>query len=242
LNQEIAYILQVGTTRTFMLGFVAVIIGTLVALPLGVLGAVYKDSWIDDISKTFSTAGISLPEFWIALLVIMIFSQFWHGWFGSTLIPANGYRPLSEGFVPWFRHIIGPAAVLALPFAATVASITRAEMVDVLNEEYVTAARARGVKERTITWVHALRNAAIPIVTVMGYQAGTIFNGSVLVETVFAYPGLGWYLYRAATNQDFPLVMGITVVIALVFIIINLFADLSYAWLDPRIDYEEASQ
>jgi peptide/nickel transport system permease protein len=241
-GRPVSEILAVGVKRTFLLGLLAVIIGTVAAIPLGILGAVYKDTSVDAGTRFLSVSGISIPEFWLALLVIMIFSKFWHGWFGEPLIPATGYAQLSEGITPWFRHTIGPACVLAVPYTATISRITRAEMVDVLNEGYITAARARGVKEQTIVWIHAFRNALIPVLTVGAYQAGIIMNGSVLVETVFSYPGLGYYIYKAALSQDYNLLMGSTVVVVLVFITLNLLADLGYAWVDPRIDYEGASE
>lgn len=243
LGRPVADILVEGMERTFLLGLLAVIIGTIVAVPLGVLGAVYKDTTTDDLTRFVSVSGISIPEFWLALLVIMFFAKFWNIWFGYPLIPATGYAsPIEDGVGMWFRHTIGPACVLAVPYAATIARITRAEMADVMNSEYITAARARGARENAIIWGHALRNALIPVFTVGAYQAGVILNGSVLTETVFAYPGLGYYIYKAATVQDYPLLMGATVVVVLVFIVLNLIADIGYAWVDPRIDYEEASE
>lgn len=227
-----------GTYRSFLLGIWAAVLGTIVAIPIGVVAAVNKDTWVDDITRLGAISGISVPEFWLALMVILIFAQIWNLQFGSPLIPPQGYVPLTDDFVGWAKHTVGPAVVLAVPYAAVVSRITRASMVDVLNEEYITTARSKGVKERTITWGHALKNAMIPVVTVAAYSAAIIFNGSVLVETVFSYPGLGYYVYSAALDQDFPLLMGTTIVIVLIYIVLNYIADIMYAWLDPRISYE----
>lgn len=227
-----------GTRRSFLLGIWAAALGTVIAIPVGVVAAVNKDTWIDDLTRLGAIGGISVPEFWLALMVILIFAQMWNIQFGNPLIPPQGYVPLSADPVGWAEHTIGPAVVLAVPYAAVVSRITRASMVDVLNEEYITTARSKGLKERSITWGHALKNAMIPVVTVAAYSAAIIFNGSVLVETVFSYPGLGWYVYSAALDQDFPLLMGTTIVIVLIYIALNYVADLMYAWLDPRISYE----
>lgn len=226
-----------GTTRSFLLGIWAALLGTIIAIPVGVVAAVNKDTWVDDITRLGAIGGISVPEFWLALMVILIFAQLWNVQFGSPLIPPQGYVPFTADIVGWAHHTVGPAVVLAVPYAAVVSRITRASMVDVLNEEYITTARSKGVKERTITWGHALKNAMIPVVTVAAYSAAIIFNGSVLVETVFSYPGLGWYVYSAALDQDFPLLMGTTIVIVLIYIVLNYIADIMYAWLDPRISY-----
>lgn len=227
-----------GTRRSFLLGIWAAALGTIIAIPVGVVAAVNKDSWIDDLTRFGAIGGISVPEFWLALMVILIFSQIWNLQFGSPLIPPQGYVPLTQDPWGWAEHTVGPAIVLAVPYAAVVSRITRASMVDVLNREYITTARSKGVRERTITWGHALKNAMIPVVTVAAYSAAIIFNGSVLVETVFSYPGLGWYVYSAALDQDFPLLMGTTIVIVLIYIVLNYIADLLYAWLDPRISYD----
>jgi peptide/nickel transport system permease protein len=233
----VAELVWQGTKRSILLGILAAVIGTIIAIPAGVVAAVNKDSWTDHITRFGAISGISLPEFWLALMVILIFSQIWNMQFGAPLIPPQGYVPISEDVVGWAHHTIGPALVLAVPYAAVVSRITRASMVDVLNEEYITTARSKGVKERAITWSHALKNAMIPVVTVAAYSAGIIFNGSVLVETVFSYPGLGWYVYSAALDQDFPLLMGTTIVIVMIYIFLNYVADIMYAWLDPRISY-----
>ena len=234
----VAELVWQGTRRSFLLGVWASVLGTVIGIPLGVVAAVNKDSWVDNLTRLIAIGGISVPEFWLALMLILIFAQLWNLQFGSPLIPPQGYVPITADPVDWARHTVGPAIVLAVPYAAVISRITRASMVDVLNREYITTARSKGVRERVITWEHALKNAMIPVVTVAAYSAAIIFNGSVLVETVFSYPGLGWYVYSAALDQDFPLLMGTTIVIVLIFIFLNYVADILYAWLDPRISYD----
>lgn len=240
-NRPVFDILMIGVRRSLLLGFWAAILGIVVAVPLGMLAAVYKDTWIDDLSRFAGIGGISVPEFWLALMLILVFSQMWSLTFGSPLIPPSGYKPLSEGVVDWAHHSVGPAFVLAVPYGAILMRIARSSMADELNKDYITTAQSKGLKERTIIRTHALKNALIPVVTVGAYQGGTILNGSVLVETVFAYPGIGWYIYRAAIFRDFPMVMGAMVILVFIFVGVNFAADITYAWIDPRIGYEEGA-
>lgn len=240
-KRPVVDILKIAVSRTILLGIWAALIGIVVAIPLGVLSAVYKDTWIDNVSRVVSIGGISIPEFWMALMVILVFAQSWFYWFGYGLLPSGGYHPIDQGVLGWARHTVGPAVVLAIPYGAVIARITRSSMVDALNEEYIATARSKGLKERIVIGKHALRNALSAVITVGAYQGAAIFNGSVLAETVFNYPGLGWYVYQAALFQDYNLLMGCLIVIVFIYIGMNFFADVAYAWADPRVEYESTS-
>jgi len=223
---------------TAQLSFFAFLIGTLIAVPMGVLSAVKKDTWVDNLTRVVAFAGISLPGFWFGIMVILVFALFWQGWFGAPLIPSGGYATLDDGVVTYLQHILPPAIVLGTGFAALVMRMTRSSMVEVLQAEYVRTARAKGVKERSIVMVHTLRNALIPVVTVMGMQVGFLLNGAVVIEQVFQWPGIGRLLYQSILSQDLITVQGIVLFIATVFVVANLAVDLLYARLDPRIRYE----
>ncbi|WP_267643419.1 ABC transporter permease [Haloarchaeobius amylolyticus] len=223
---------------TAQLSFFAFVIGVLVAIPMGVVSAVKKDSWVDNLTRVLAFGGISLPGFWVAIMMILVFALFWQNWFGAPLIPSGGYATLDDGVVTYLRHILPPAVVLGTGFAALVMRMTRSSMVEVLQEEYVRTARAKGVRERSIVMIHTFRNALIPVVTVMGMQIGFLLNGAVVIEQVFQWPGIGRLLYQSVLSQDLITVQGIVLFIATVFVVANLLVDLLYAYLDPRISYE----
>lgn len=224
---------------TLQLTIVAFIVALFIAIPVGVLSAVYKDTWIDNLGRVIAFTGISIPAFWLGIMVILVFAL----WIPRStsipqLIPAGGYAAPSEGIVVWLKHVLAPGLVLGLGFSALTTRLTRASMVEVLNEDFVRTARAKGVKEKTVVMVHAFRNALIPVLTVMGLQIGFLLNGSIVVEQVFSWPGIGRLLYTAVTQQDMPLIQGIVLFIAAVFVFANLLVDLLYAVLDPRIRYD----
>ncbi|MFP9193343.1 ABC transporter permease [Natrialbaceae archaeon A-CW1-1] len=222
---------------TAQLGLLAMLISLVIAIPAGVVSAVFKDSWIDQSSRIFAFIGISIPSFWLGIMIILVFSLFWQGWFGNTLIPPGGYASPSDGIFEWLRHALPPAITLGVGAAAINTRLTRSAMLEVLNEDYIDTARSKGVKENTIVLIHALRNALIPIVTVLGMQIGFLMNGAVVVEQVFQWPGIGRLLYEAVLNRDMPLLQGLMLFIAAVFVTANLLVDILYAYLDPRIKY-----
>jgi peptide/nickel transport system permease protein len=223
---------------TVQISIIAFVVALFIAIPLGVLSAVYKDTWIDNISRVVAFTGISLPSFWLGIMVILVFSLFWKQWLGWTLIPAGGYAPPSEGLWTWIRHAGPPGIVLGVGFSAITTRLTRSAMVEVLNEDYIRTARSKGVRERGVIFVHALRNAMIPVITIVGLQVGFLLNGAVVVEQVFQWPGIGRLLYQAVQTEDMPLIQGIVLFVAGVFVIMNLLVDLTYAFLDPRIKYD----
>jgi peptide/nickel transport system permease protein len=223
---------------TVQISIIAFFVAMFIAIPLGILSAVYKDQWIDHFSRVVAFMGISVPSFWLGIMVILVFALFWQNWFGSSLIPAGGYVAPSEGLGDWLNAALPPGITLGVGFSAIVTRLTRSAMVEVLNEDYVRTARAKGVKESALILVHALRNALIPVVTIVGLQVGFLLNGAVVVEQVFQWPGIGRLLYQAVQTNDMPLIQGLVLFIAGVFVMMNLFVDLTYAFLDPRIKYD----
>lgn len=223
---------------TVQIALVAFLVAMLIAVPLGVLAGVYKNSWIDQLSRVVAFTGISIPSFWLGLMAILFGALFWNRWFGYTLIPAGGYVAPSESIQGWLWHVLPPGIVLGVGFAAITMRLTRSSMVEAMQEDYVRTARSKGAKEQIVIIVHALRNALIPVITVAGLQVGYLLNGAVVVEEVFAWPGVGRLLFQAVQQQDMPLIQGLVLLFASIFVLMNLVVDLLYTVLDPRIEYE----
>lgn len=223
---------------TAQLAFVAFLVAMFIAIPTGLISAIYKDTWVDHVSRIIAFFGISVPAFWLGIMVILVFSLFWQGWFGDGLIPAGGYVAPGENFSEWLRSVVGPGITLGVGYSALVMRLTRSAMVDVLTKDYIQTARSKGVRESIVVLVHGFRNSMIPIVTVLGIHIGFLFNGSVVVEQVFQWPGIGRLLYNAVLSKDLPLIQGILLFVAFVFVVANLTVDLLYAYLDPRIKYD----
>jgi len=206
---------------TLQLTIAALLIATSVGVSAGVVSAVWPNSFFDAVARLGSLFGLSMPVFWTGLVLIVVFAL-WLPW-----LPVGGVgTPL---------HLVLPAITLALPSVAMVSRMTRSSVLEVLREDYVRTARAKGVAERLVVAKHALRNAAIPILTLLGLQAGQLMGGAVLTETVFAWPGLGRLMVKAIFARDYVLLQGAVLVFALAFVVINLAVDLAYGALDPRI-------
>ncbi|MDR7419165.1 MAG: ABC transporter permease [Armatimonadota bacterium] len=219
VNEEIADVWP----ATAQLGLTALVIAVAVGVTVGVLSARWPYSLFDNAVRIFSLFGLSMPIFWTGIVLIVVFSLVLN-WF-----PAGGRGT--------WAHLILPAITLATPTIAMLARMTRSTMLEVLREDYVRTARAKGVANRGVLTRHALRNALIPVVTVLGLQTGQLLGGAVLTETVFAWPGIGRMLVRAIFARDYVLLQGGVLVLAVTFVVINLLVDLSYAYLDPRISY-----
>jgi peptide/nickel transport system permease protein len=234
---------------TIELSTVAFLLAIIIGIPLGVLAAVRRDSWIDHLARLLSLIGVSAPTFWLAFIFLALF----YG--GLQVAPGPGrldviYLPpptvtglylvdsALAGQWDVFRnaaaHLVLPGIVLAATTLGLITRTTRAAMLEALHQDYVRVARAKGLKERTIVIRHALRNALIPVVTLGGLAYAVLLSGTVLTETIFSWPGLGRYTFRSAVTLDFPAIMGITFIVAVVYLVINLIVDLSYALLDPR--------
>jgi ABC-type dipeptide/oligopeptide/nickel transport system permease component len=209
---------------TLELTMAAMAIALFVGILVGILSAVRPNSFLDGINRVLSLFGLSMPVFWVGLVLIVIFS-YW-----IRLFPIGGSGSL--------RHLVLPAVTLSLPSIAMISRMTRSSLLEVLKEDYVRTARAKGVSERGVILKHALKNALIPIVTLSGLQLGQLMGGAILTETVFAWPGLGRLMVRAIFARDYILLQGAVLVFALAFVLINLVVDISYSFLDPRVRYE----
>jgi ABC-type dipeptide/oligopeptide/nickel transport system permease component len=206
---------------TVQLAAAALVLATLVGVATGIVSAVWPNSLFDALSRLSSLFGLSMPVFWTGLVLIVIFA-FW-----LPVLPVGGVGSPA--------HLVLPAVTLALPSIAMIARMTRSSVLEVLREDYVRTARAKGVQERLVVVKHALRNAAIPILTLLGLQAGQLMGGAVLTETVFAWPGLGRLMVKAIFARDYILLQGAVLLFAMAFVVINLIVDLSYGALDPRV-------
>jgi peptide/nickel transport system permease protein len=219
---------------TLILTGTALVLSSISGVALGILSATRPNSWLDRTSAVASLFGASMPVFWLGIVLMVVFSLTL-GW-----LPASGmYAPYGGGDLEdLLRHLVLPALTLAAASVTIVARLTRSAMLEVLGQDYIRTARAKGLVERRIVVSHALKNALVPIVTVIGVQAGYLLGGAVLTETVFAWPGVGTLMVQGILARDIPLVQGCVLVVALTFVLVNLFVDLLYAWLDPRIRYE----
>ena len=223
-NRPVITIILDVLPNTLELAFAALLISVLVGTVLGVVSAVYQNSWIDRFSVLLSVIGVSMPIFWSSLLVILLFA--------STLrwLPSTGQGS--------FRHLILPATVLGFAFVGTTTRTVRSSMVEVLRQEYLTTALAKGLRERVVINRHALRNALIPVVTIVGLQFGFLLGGTVIVETIFSRQGMGFLLVNAIINKDFPIIQAGILLSAVIYLSINLLVDIMYGFIDPRIRYE----
>jgi peptide/nickel transport system permease protein len=202
-----------------------------IAIPIGVLSATQQDKATDYVGRLVAISGLSLPDFWLGTLVIT-FAAIWFGW-----IPPLGYVSVWES--PWtnLQQFLLPAAVLGFRLSAATMRMTRSTLLEVLREDYVRTAWAKGLGERVIIYKHALKNALIPVVTIIGGQLGTLLAGTVIVETIFALPGMGRLTVEAILYRDYPIVQTNVMLVAGTLVTLNLLVDLTYAWLDPRIHY-----
>ena len=197
------------------------LVAVVIALPLGILAAVRKGTGWDQGSMAFAMLGVSIPNFWMGPLLILVFS-FWLGWF-----PVSGM----EGI----RSLVLPAITLVTALAAILSRMVRAALLEVLSEDYIRAARAKGLNNRTVVLHHGLRNAALPVITVLGLQLGALLGGAVITETIFAWPGIGQLTIEAIQRRDYPVVQACVMLISLAYVLVNTLTDVAYAALDPRV-------
>ncbi len=216
---------------TASLAFVALLIGLLIALPAGFLSALKPGSGRDLGVSIMSQVGVSVPDFWMGILLILLFSETL-GW-----LPSSGYEPLSAGFWPWLSHILLPAATVGIISGSIMARFVRSSLLEVLGQDYVRTAHAKGVPRQKVLRKHVTRNAAISIVTIVGLQMATLLSAVVVVEIVFAWPGLGQLALTATLQRDYPALQAAVLLSAVIFTVVNLVTDLSYTFLDPRVSY-----
>jgi peptide/nickel transport system permease protein len=216
---------------TFELGLMGMVIGLLIAIPLGVFSAVRQDTVPDYLARSLAIAMLAIPGFWIGTLAITL-PSIWFKW-----TPPLRYTRLTDDVGKNLQQMIIPAVILGIGLSGSMMRLTRAQMLEVLRQEYVRTARAKGLNEWKVVFRHALRNAVIPVVTLLGLQMGVLIGGTVVLERVFNLPGMGRYLLDSLNSRDYPVVQAIVLIFAALIIFSNLLVDLLYAWLDPRIRY-----
>ncbi len=214
---------------TLSLAFVALAMAAVLGLALGIVAGLHPGTAIDRVATITASAGVALPYFWVGMMLVLIFAIY------VPVLPAVGYVPISDGIGPWFAHLVLPATALALAPAAVIARQTRAAVADVMTEDYVRTARAKGLPPRLVVGKHALKNAAIPVATAYGIEVNRLIGGTVVVEQLFSIPGIGQLAYQAVFARDFPVLQGVLIVTALIVLIVNLAVDVSYGYFNPRI-------
>jgi peptide/nickel transport system permease protein len=216
---------------TLSLMVVTLLLAVSVGVPIGVVAAWKAGSLLDRVIMGFAVLGFSVPVFVVGYLLAYVFAL------QLSWLPAQGYTPISAGIGPWLENLVLPAIALGLVYIALIARVTRATMLDVLSQDYVRTSRAKGLSEGPVLFVHALKNAAVPIVTVIGIGVALLIGGAVVTESVFAIPGLGRLTIDAILRRDYPVIQGVVLLFSFVYVLINLLVDLLYTVLDPRIRY-----
>ena len=228
-NEAISTLLLDRLPVTVELTAIAMLLSIVIAVPLGVLAAVRRGRLPDKATQGISLVGISVPDFWLGIMLILVFAL------GLGVLPSSGYVPLLDDPVDNLRHMFLPALSLAAGLAAVLIRITRAAMLNVLHEDYIRFTRAKGVSENAVIFKHALRNAAIPIVTVVGLQAGYLLGGAIVIEQVFALPGVGRLVLDSVLQRNYPVVQASVLMVGLMFVLTNVAADLLYSVLNPKL-------
>lgn len=251
-GEQVSRLILERLPATLELAIVSTLFAAIIAVPFGIWAGARPNSWVDNTVSIIGFFGISMPNFWMGIMLILIFSGIM-GWlptsgretFGVTGPPITGFILLDsalrlDGKAFWdaFSHIIMPAITLGTNMIGIILRVTRSAVIEIMHEDYVTTARAKGQRERKVLSVHVLRNALIVIITVVGLELGALLSGSIIVETVFAWPGIGTLLIEGLSSRDYPLITGLVLVYTAMFVIINLFIDICYAAIDPRVRLE----
>ena len=230
-NLPVSHMIAQRVEPTLSLMVLTIVFSIVVAIPLGVLAAWKHGSWIDRGVMMLAVFGFSVPVFVVGYMLAYLFAL------QLDWLPVQGFTPISDGLWPFLRHMILPTIALGLVYVALLARITRATMLEVLSQDYVRTARAKGVGQREMLFVHALKNAAVPIVTVLGIGVALLIGGAVITESVFAIPGLGRLTVDAILRRDYPVIQGVVLLFSFVYVLVNLGVDLLYTLFDPRIRY-----
>lgn len=231
-GETVAEIIASGLPKTLSLAGLSFLIALIIAVPAGIIAALRRNSAFDYGASIISFVGVSMPSFWIGIILILIFAV------RLKWLPAIGYSELREdGFVEWAKRLILPSIAIGAGYSAILMRFVRAGLLEALGSDYVRTARAKGARERTVVLRHALRNSLIPVVTVIGIQLALLLSGAVVVETVFSIRGIGRILVGAIFDRDYPIVQGVILLIAVIFVLANLIVDIVYTFLDPRIRY-----
>jgi len=232
-SQQVLDLLISVAEPTLSIGLLGTIIALLVAIPAGITSAVHQYEPRDYVATLASFFFLSMPGFWVAIIFVILLSGKW---------PIYGYEPISSGIVPWLRHLILPALAIGLPYSGFITRMMRSSMLEVLEQDYMRTARAKGLSKRLVIFKHGLQNALIPVVTLSGILLAALLGGVVAIEIVFGIQGLGRLLIFAIDQRDFPVVQGAVIIIATVFVFTNLVIDLLYVKIDPRIQYEGGNE
>lgn len=222
-NRDVTITVVERIPATALLAVSAMCLAIAIGVTMGIISAVKHRSWFDVSGMVFALVGVSVPVFWLGLMLMYLFGVIWQ------ILPPSGYGT--------WQHLISPALALGLSSSGVLARLTRSSMLNVIRTEYITTARAKGLSERVVIYRHALRNALIPVITILGVQAGGLLSGAVVTESVFAWPGVGRLLMESILNRDLPVVQGCVVLIACIYVLANLVVDIAYAVVDPRIRY-----
>jgi len=216
---------------TLELAVASMLLTLIIALPLGVISAVRQYTWVDTASMVFAIFWLSMPSFWLALILLLLFSVRW------GMFPISGRATPVFG-AAWLASLILPAVATGTRRAGLLTRLTRSSMLEILNEDYIRTARGKGIGEQAVIYTHAMKNAMIPIVTLIGLQIPFIFSGTVIIETVFSWPGMGRLLVNSVLQRDYPVVQGLVLVYAVIVVASNLLVDIAYSYFDPRIEYD----
>ncbi|MDP2856485.1 MAG: ABC transporter permease [Bacillota bacterium] len=222
-NRDVNITVLERIPATATLAIAAMLLAMIIGVTLGIASAVRHRTWFDVGSMVFALAGVSTPIFWLGLMMMYLFGVVW------KVLPPSGYGT--------WRNLIMPSVALGLSSSGVLARLTRSSMLNVVRTEYITTARAKGLSERTVIYRHALKNALIPVITILGVQTGSLLSGAVVTETVFAWPGVGRLLMESIMNRDLPVIQGCVLLIATIFLFVNVIVDINYALIDPRIRY-----
>lgn len=230
-NQSVSESIATRFPQTLNLAIASMVVAVLIGVPAGIISAIKQNSWFDVSSTTVALAGISIPNFWLGAMLILIFSV------ELQWLPVGG---LNAPFwtIEGMKQLILPAITLGTASAAMIARMSRSAMLEVIRADYIRTARAKGVKKNVVVWVHALRNAMIPVITVIGLNFGFLLGGTIITEQVFAINGVGRLMIDAIAARDFPVVQGTVLLVATLFVVVNLLVDIIYAFVDPRISYD----
>ena len=231
-GETVAGAIATGLPKTLSLAGLSFLFAVVIAIPAGIIAALRRNSALDYAGSVIAFIGVSMPSFWFGIILILIFAV------RLRWLPAVGYSELTEdGFVEWLRRLILPSIAIGAGYAAILMRFVRAGLLEVLASDYVRTARAKGARERSVVVRHALRNSLIPVVTVAGIQLALLLSGAVVTETVFSIRGIGRILVGAINDRDYPIVQGVILLIAVIFVLANLVVDVLYTFLDPRIRY-----
>lgn len=231
-NEPVTKLILERFPNTLILTVISLILAIIIAIPIGIISATKQYSIFDYISMIGALVGVSMPIFWLGLMLVLVFSV------NLAWLPSIGMGSMDKGIWDVVSHLILPSVCLATIPAATFARITRSSMLDVIKQDYIKSLRSKGLKERAVIWKHALKNALPPIITVIGLQISTSLSGAILTETIFGWPGMGRMIVDAIENRDYALIQGTVLFIAFLFVFINLIVDIVYLYVNPKVSYE----